>query len=671
MFGLTHKLALSNLLKNQRLYYPFALMSVVSTAIAYIFLSLYHNVGLVELWGADGVKRVMGMGNILVLLVVFLMVLYANAFVIKQRSKEFGLYRILGLEKKHLVYMTSMETQLFAVVTVGVGLLLGILLDSLSYAVLLKLMNVPVQLVATFQWKTVQSVVLAFAGIYLVTSLLNATRLSLSKSLQLVQGKKRGEKKGRLLWLQTLVGLGVLGTAYYMSQNVVAPLQAMNQFFLAVLLVVFATYLLFNAGIISLLRFLQKRASYYYKPANFISVSNLIFRMRKNAMGLATISILSTMVLVTLIGGINIYVGGERIASQDSPNDFSSIMHNGLDENGKLRGDAASVLDFSRQQVQTLDMPIEKEVFYVFRSAYTQSITDNQVVPLSNEEFAQFAAGSGDIAPPLLTIFTQEDYEEMTGEKLSLKDGQVAVYQEGLSLDKSQPLVVNGHSLEIVEFLSDNFTEGHLPRTVEQLSVQRIRLVVKDLEHLLSMEDEAYYVGYETSLSEEEQIQMTERYISVAIGDWDDVVPYAMISPMARAKSRSSYFQLAGSLFFIGIFLALIFFLALILVIYYKQISEGYEDRSRFVTMKQVGLDETEAKRSIRQQLLTVFFLPALVALTHMTFAYKMLRMILELMGVDSTQQIFQVTVVSAALYLVIYLLAYGLTSRSYHQIVK
>ncbi|MDW8710449.1 FtsX-like permease family protein [Streptococcus suis] len=323
MFGLTVRLALTNLKKNRRLYFPYALMTIVSTAIAYIFASLAFHPDLGQVKGADGVTMVLGFGMIVVMLAVAIMVFYANSFVMKQRSKEFGVYSILGLEKKHLLLMTFLENLVFAASSILTGLLLGLALDKLFYALLLKAMQMPVVLASTFQLKSLVTVLIYLFGIFALVSLFNIGKLGLSDSLKLVQGKKRGDKKTGLLWLQTLLALILLGAGYAIAQLVTSPLTAIPSFFGATLLVILGTYLLFHAGVISLLNWLKNRQTYYYKSDNFISVSNLIFRMRKNALGLATITILSSMFLVTMVGGLNIYIGGKDYIANQNPNDYS------------------------------------------------------------------------------------------------------------------------------------------------------------------------------------------------------------------------------------------------------------------------------------------------------------------------------------------------------------
>ena len=322
MFRLTNKLAISNLIKNRKLYYPFALSVILAVTISYLFYSLAFNPKIVDLRGASAIQFTLQLGLVVVTLASAIIVLYANSFVMKNRSKELGVYGMLGLEKRHLIGMTFKELLIFGLVTVTAGIGIGALFDNLIFALLLKLAKMKVELVATFQWSVVLSILLVFGFIFLVIVFLNAIRIIRMDALQLSREKAKGEKKGRFLVLQTLVGLITLGGGYYLAQSVKDPVSAVLTFFIAVMLVIFATYLLFNAGITVFLQLLKKNKRYYYQPNNLISVSNLIFRMKKNAVGLATIAILSTMVLVTMSAATSIYNGSENMKKLMYPHDF-------------------------------------------------------------------------------------------------------------------------------------------------------------------------------------------------------------------------------------------------------------------------------------------------------------------------------------------------------------
>ncbi|HEM4226258.1 FtsX-like permease family protein [Streptococcus suis] len=667
MFGLTVRLALTNLKKNRRLYFPYALMTILSTDIAYIFASLAFHPDLGQVKGANGVIQVLGFGMIVVMLAVAIMVFYANSFVMKQRSKEFGVYSILGLEKKHLFLMTFLENLVFSVGTILAGLLLGLALDKLFYALLLKAMQMPVVLASTFQLKSLVTVLIYLFGIFALVSLFNIGKLGLTDSLKLVQGKKRGDKKSGFLWLQTLLALILLGAGYAIAQLVTSPMQAIPSFFGATLLVILGTYLLFHAGVISLLNWLKQRQTYYYKPENFISVSNLIFRMRKNALGLATITILSSMFLVTMVGGLNIYIGGKDYIANQNPNDFSITV--------RLAGESSleRVQEWADASLETAELPVESKVVYPYQQAYFSDVTNQHVRFLKDEEASgmDFSDRVG-----IGYIIDQATYEKMTGETLQLASDQVAIFSKGVQYQAGQTLTFDEKEMEVVQVLPKNVTLGHLPDHGSFLLSQYLVIVVQDLTVFEKQTRSRYYMGFESSLSEEEQVNSQEVFLSGTFESelWEsNILPNGTnaISLAYRAYAMRSFFSFAGSLFFIGLLLSLIFLMAVVLVIYFKQISEGYEDRERFVIMTKVGLDEDQTRQSIRKQLLTVFFLPILLAFVHLAFAYKMLSSILLSIGVVNAGLMLQVTAGICGGYLLLYLVVYAITTRSYKQIIS
>ncbi|HEL1906741.1 TPA: FtsX-like permease family protein [Streptococcus suis] len=666
MFGLTVRLALTNLKKNRRLYFPYALMTILSTAIAYIFASLAFHPDLGQVKGADGVIQVLGFGMIVVMLAVAIMVFYANSFVMKQRSKEFGVYSILGLEKKHLFLMTFLENLVFSVGTILAGLLLGLALDKLFYALLLKAMQMPVVLASTFQLKSLVTVLIYLFGIFALVSLFNIGKLGLTDSLKLVQGKKRGDKKSGLLWLQTLLALILLGTGYTIAQLVTSPMQAIPSFFGATLLVIFGTYLLFHAGVISLLNWLKQRQIYYYKPENFISVSNLIFRMRKNALGLATITILSSMFLVTMVGGLNIYIGGKDYIANQNPNDYS------IDVGMQPTTSKAQTEEWAEAILEETDIPVESKVVYPYQQAYFSEVTNQQVRFLTEKEsWMDFSNQVG-----VGYILDKATYEKMTSQKLELAADQVAIYSKGVQYQAGQTLTFDEKEMEVAQVLPKNVTLGHLPDHVTFNFSKYLVIVVQDLTIFENQAENRYYMGFESSLSEEEQVNSQEVFLSGSFESelWEsNILPNGTnaISLAYRAYAMRSFFSFAGSLFFIGLLLSLIFLMAVVLVIYFKQISEGYEDRDRFVIMTKVGLDEDQTRQSIRKQLLTVFFLPILLAFVHLAFAYKMLSSILLSIGVVNAGLMLQVTVGICGGYLLLYLVVYAITTRSYKQIIS
>ena len=662
MFRLTNKLAVSNLIKNRKLYYPFALAVLLAVTVTYLFYSLTFNPKITEIRGGTTIQATLGFGMFVVTLASAIIVLYANSFVMKNRSKELGIYGMLGLEKRHLISMTFKELVVFGILTVGAGIGIGALFDKLIFAFLLKLMKLKVELVATFQMNVVIAVLVVFGLIFLGLMFLNALRIARMNALQLSREKASGEKKGRFLPLQTILGSISLGIGYYLALTVKDPLTALTTFFLAVLLVIFGTYLLFNAGITVFLQILKKNKKYYYQPNNLISVSNLIFRMKKNAVGLATIAILSTMVLVTMSAATSIFNASESFKKVMNPHDFGITGKNVEKEDlDKLLSQFASDKGYSVK---------EKEVL-----RYSNFGIANQ----EGTKLTIFEKGQNRVQPKtVFMVFDQKDYENMTGQKLSLSGNEVGLFAKNDGLKGQKTLTLNDHQFSVKEEFNKDFIVNHVPNQFNILTTDYNYLVVPDLQAFLDQFPDSaiynqFYGGMNViNVSEEEQLKVAEeyeKYLNQFNAQLDTEGSYVYGSNLADASSQMS--ALFGGVFFIGIFLSIIFMVGTVLVIYYKQISEGYEDRERFIILQKVGLDQKQIKQTINKQVLTVFFLPLLFAFIHLAFAYHMLSLILKVIGVIDTNMMLIVTLSICAIFLIAYVLIFMITSRSYRKIVQ
>ena len=662
MFRLTNKLAISNLIKNRKLYYPFALSVILAVTISYLFYSLAFNPKIVDLRGASAIQFTLQLGLVVVTLASAIIVLYANSFVMKNRSKELGVYGMLGLEKRHLIGMTFKELLVFGLVTVTAGIGIGALFDNLIFALLLKLAKMKVELVATFQWSVVLSILLVFGLIFLVIVFLNAVRIIRMDALQLSREKAKGEKKGRFLVLQTLVGLITLGGGYYLAQSVKDPVSAVLTFFIAVMLVIFATYLLFNAGITVFLQLLKKNKRYYYQPNNLISVSNLIFRMKKNAVGLATIAILSTMVLVTMSAATSIYNGSENMKKLMYPHDFD------------VKGQNIEVEDLDKLLTQYAS---EKNL-----TISNKDVLNYASFGLSSQEGTKltiFEKGQNNVMPKtVFLVFDQKDYEKMTGQKLNLTGNEVGLWARNDQLKGQKAFSLNNQDYTIKEAIQQDFVMNHVSNQYVLLVSDYNYLVVPNLQNFLEQyQDSAiytqFYGGMDVTASQEEQLKLTDDFdayvnnFSHNLKSEDAMVYNGTTKTDAIAEMNALF----GGILFIGIFLSIIFMVGTVLVIYYKQISEGYEDRERFVILQKVGLDQKQIKQTINKQVLTVFFLPVIFAFLHLAFAYHMLSLILKVIGVVDTAMMLSVTLSICGIFALIYVLIFMITSRSYRRIVQ
>ena len=665
MFKLSSKLAFSNLKQNRKLYYPFALAVILTTMILYSFIALASTPHLEDSYGGGATRTVLGFGSFVVQLVVIILVAYANGFVMKNRSKELALYSVLGMEKKHLLIMTLWELLFFYVLTVGVGLGLGLLFDRLIFALLLKCMGLPVVIQSTFQLGAVLDTLLGLALAFGLILLLNSFRLLRYSSLHLMQQKKAGEKKGRFLLVQTFLGLGLLGIAFYIALTVERPVAAVQGFFIAVILVILATYLLFNAGSITFLRFLKGRKSYYYKPENFISVSNLIARMRKNAAGLATISILSTMVLVTLTGSLNIFIGGHNYLDTVYPSDYMiSVGHMTSDaETEPVIKDVQAQIKKTADATNLSDYQVAQTTYW---SAEIRKI-DGRSLEVYEQSYQE--AGQEMKTEGVVNFFDQATYEQLTGQKVELGGNEILAYGYHYPGRLDAQLKINGKTFTIKEKLNSNFIQGKLSQGSLFQHQMGLYLVLPDLNQLGLKVDK----NLEFSITaKDKENQDFIGSVTKELYSTDKMSQYGAtyFGGYERYSIEKEWRETAGTLLFIGVFLSVIFLLATVLVIYYKQISEGYEDRENFVILQQVGLDQKQTGTTIRKQILTVFFLPLFFSFMYLGVAYKMIAKIVAILGATNAGLVLQTTLSICAVFFISYVLVFLLTSRSYRKIV-
>ena len=652
MFKLIFSMATSNLKKNHSLYLPYALTTIMVTMILYITHALSAMPELSTLRGGGAIAQTLGFGVIVVQLVALLTILYANAFVTKNRLKEYGLYSILGLDRKNIQLLSFIELLLFSVVSVGLGVVLGIVFHRFSFAVLLKLIRIPIGIEYSMQLGSIGFVLISMAFIFGVVFFLNATKMYMSRPLEMLSEKKKGETKGRFILLRALIGAVLLGGAYYMSQTIEAPVAALYSFFVAVLLVVLATYILFDAGSIALLSLLQKNKRLFYQPTNFISISNLKFRMRKNAAGLASICILSTMVLVTLATTVALQTGTADLLKKSYPTDYSATA---------FVEDTSTIPQLSEQ--------ISK------MKAKSKGTVTNEMNYLSVLRAAKSMEGGvdiegvypGDSPAAFITFLSAKDYNRIFGTNFQLGDNE-AVLGLVKGADKNVSAIrVNGQlTLQVKEMMdSTGFKEKlpQLPYVADNVYVAVVKDPTKMIDGKLGRG--FYYALWNTSTDTEAKTEEFEAYANVLEGSNEEFITVG-----SREDAAKDIYGFMGSLLFVGALLSVAFFIGAVLVIYYKQISEGYEDRDRFVILQKLGIDQKTIKKSINRQVLIVFFLPLVTAFIHTAFAFKMYRKIIQLFGVDGNVTL-NATIVIGAIFVVVYLIVYQITSRSYYKIIK
>lgn len=660
MFKLISSLAVSNLKKNRTLYIPFSIASITMMVITYILIALSTNKTILQSNGGSTVVMALGFGVVIMLLVSTLTMIYANGFVMKNRSKEFGLYSILGLGRSQIQLLQIVEMVLFAVINLIVGLVLGVLFNRLAFALLLKAMRFTVPISYEFQFASVIMIGILFSGIFVFLMILNAIKIRVSRPLELLREKKSGEKTGRFLSIRALIGVAILGYAYYISQSIESPIKALGWFFVAVLLVVIATYILFDAGSIALLRFLKNRKTFYYRPINFISVSNLIFRMRKNAMGLASICILSTMVLVTLGTTGSLQFGAQEVINRTSPTDFTfRNMYRNPEETAEYSKEAKQLAASASSKVTDYF-----EYSYILTGGNQEgNVLDTNVKKL------------GALPESMVVLVSVEDYNRNTGENITVKPGEMVIgeqYTEKIKPSFTQ-VTVGENTFSIGQVIEVNKLAAGL--------IVNPNITNHSYIGLLNEADMAKVVPYYSKENDEGYRAYTRQYIALwnTSSQTDDEKKKELEAYQqsdiaggidGKIEIAQLLFQFYGSLLFLGILLAIAFSVGAVLVIYYKQVSEGYEDRERYVILKKIGIDQPMIHQSINRQVLIVFFLPLLTAFLHTALSYKIVSKIVFIFGIKGS--IIGLTMLAVAgVFMIAYFLVYKITSREYFKIIN
>ena len=660
MFKLISSLAVSNLKKNRTLYIPFSVASITMMVITYILMALSTNKTILQSNGGNTVVMALGFGVVIMLLVSTLTMIYANGFVMKNRSKEFGLYSILGLGRSQIQLLQVIEMVLFAIINLIVGLVLGVLLNRLAFALLLKAMRFTVPISYEFQFASVIMIGILFSGIFVFLMILNAIKIRVSRPLELLREKKSGEKTGRFLSIRALIGVAILGYAYYISQSIESPIKALGWFFIAVLLVVIATYILFDAGSIALLRFLKNLKTFYYRPINFISVSNLIFRMRKNAMGLASICILSTMVLVTLGTTGSLQFGAQEVINRTSPTDFTfRNMYRNPEETAAYSKEAKQLAAGTASKVTD---------FYEYSYILTGGNQEGNVLDTNVKKL-------GTLPESMVVLVSVEDYNRNSGENITVKPGEMVIGEQYTERTKPSftQIAVGENTFSIGQVIDVNkFAAGLIvnPNITDHSYIG-----------LLNEEDMAKVVPYYSKENDEGYRAYTRHYIALwnTSSQTDDEKKKELEAYQqsdiaggidGKIEIAQLLFQFYGSLLFLGILLSIAFSVGAVLVIYYKQVSEGYEDRERYVILKKIGIDQPMIHQSINRQVLIVFFLPLLTAFLHTALSYNIVSKIVLIFGIKGS--IIGLTMLAVAgVFMIAYFLVYKITSREYFKIIN
>jgi len=662
--GLYGRLAFANFKNHRRLYVPYLLSCAGSAAMFYMMFFLVTSDALESMRGGDSLKSVLAFGCIVIAIFSTVIVLYANSFIMKTRKRELGLYNILGMEKKHIARLMAVETVYAAICAITLGIASGILFSKLLLLLICNMLSFSVPFGFDISTLGVAATLMLFGGIFFLALLWNVSRVHVAKPIELLSAANVGEREPKARWLLTLAGLIALGGGYALAVTTKQPGKAVLVFFAAVILVIIGTYCLFTAGGVTLLKCLKKNRGFYYRTRNFVSVSSMIYRMKQNAVGLANICILSTMVLVTLSTTICLYYGLEDTLRTMYPRNVE-IRAGSLDDRER-----ETLLSITADALENTGIGARNVLSYRSESLWCQR---------GGDAFLPYS-GQGDAFQ--ICLIPLEDYNAMTGGSAQLSPGEAFVF-----CPKSAPAGTAATFGDLRYYIVDALDS--LPIRENWYTVdgedQAWYFIVPEpadfeaIQAALASEGEAYngyslYYGFdvngeaeETDLAEVLEPALDDYVTSVATDAGGSGV---YLNYGYTGESRASYYTTYGGLFFLGIFLGLMFTCAAALIMYYKQISEGYDDRSRFDIMQKVGLSLAEVRASIRAQVLTVFFLPLVAAGVHVAFAFPLIAVLFRMLALTNVTLFLWCTLGCYAAFAALYAAVYALTARTYYRIV-
>lgn len=637
---------------------PYILMNIGIVTMFYIMHAISANDGLNVIPGSDSLKAILTFGTYVIGIFSAVFIFYTNSFLIKRRKKEIGLYNILGMGKRHLGRMLFLETIFVAIICIGLGLFSGLILSKLMYLILLKILTFSVSMKFTVSISSLAITSIYFSLVFLVTLIFNLGHIHLSKPIELLKGSNVGEREPKTKWLMTLVGIAALTAGYVIAQMVKAPLEALSSFFIAVVLVMVGTYYLFTAGSIALLKLLKKNKAFYYQPTHFTSISGMIYRMKQNAIGLANICILSTAVLVTLSTTVSLYIGLDDVLKERYPQDVSIQSIDISDVN------INAISEIIQLNAKTHEVEIKDETAFTY------------VYSAMKKTKSQFtAADRYGYAPDyyFIHLLSIEDYNKYSADDIVLETDEAVIFSN--SKPYGYPEIQLGDSKLQIKKEIDTFA-GMTQKDI--VLSNNYFVFVKDIDLALSIyksfenDSEAVAdpdVKYVISFDTDGELSNITAFNNALYESVNRNVSSTYME--SRLLSKKEFFALYGGFLFIGIFLGALFLMATVMIIYYKQVSEGYDDKTRFEIMQKVGMSQKEIKKTIQTQIVMVFFLPLVFAVIHIGFAFNVITKLLAIFNFINTPLFFLCTVGTIFIFALIYMCVFFITARAYYKIVR
>ena len=668
--GIFSRLAKQNIRNNKSTYIPYMITCIFCIAMIYMMEFLRDCPTLDQaVRQADEVRMIVFTGEIVVEIFCIIFLIYSNSFLMKRRQKEIGLYNILGLERNHIGIVMFLETIITSIGSLAGGIAAGIIGSKLALLLLLKLLHIPSVLGFYISVKGIFTCLFMFGIVFLMILFLNLAKIHLSRPVELLRGNNTGEKEPAAKWLMALIGFICLGAGYYLAVTTESPIKAITIFLLAVILVMAGTYLLFTAGSIVILKFLRRRKSFYYRTGNFISISGMLYRMKQNAIGLASICILSTGVLLMISMTVSIYFGINDIMLNRYPYDVDMSVTSISEK------ECQTAIEAFEKAIADNKVPVEKSVEEIYLDIVCSKNGDQILIKPTNT-----IRNSDSVL--VLSLLNQAEYERLTGISANLNDGEIfawypsAVQKDSVTVDETEFTVkkwLDKNPLTCGEdAVSDNAVLVVTDEDFKKFDDMRTEMY-KGVSSAPAGEDLTLHLGLDITGSETDKIDFGTPVMEAVknLRKNGGLSENSWITSGIRQQEYESYYADNGSLLFIGIFLGSLFLMGTAMIIYYKQISEGYEDQKRFEIMQKVGLSRREVRSSVRRQILMVFFLPLLMAMLHITMAFPMIRRLLLLFGMTNTKLFIGCTAGTALIFAVVYGLIYLMTARSYYHIVE
>ena len=659
------RLAKTNLSKNRQNILPYLLSCIGTVVMFFIMDTLAQGSGFDSMIGKDTILTVMGMGTYIIGLFAVIFLIYSNSFLAKRRKKEFGLFQILGMEKKHLAKILFFESLYLWAVSLGIGILLGVLLYRLLFLVLIKLTGLNGTIGFAFSAKAVGSTMLLFGLIFVINFLLSLRQIHVSQPVELLHGGAQGEREPKTKLLTAVFGFMLLGVGYYLALTCQSSMDALDKFFIAIALVMAGTYCLFSAGSIAFLKILKKNKNYYYQTRHFTSISGMLYRMKQNAVGLANICILSTGVLLVISISTCLWTGIEEVTYTRFPHQIS------IEANTGVSGIMKTVEPVSQKMIEEVKTGIdqhleEKQIkkeyesdqrYYVMLAA----VDRNKVEKTQSDDAA---------ASTLIKIMEESEYNQVTGEQVELEPGQALVFQAKQKNYGYDTIELGNQTYEVKKWNTDkkSYILDEKTQVYETMTVVTRNKEAKEAYAAVQgKEPEGYSWEYALDLTGDagEQIAVGDELETIltesSFNGWLEV----------REKERNTVYSLYGSILFLGVFIGALFLMGAVMIIYYKQVSEGFDDRKRFQIMQKVGMSRKEIRQTIQSQVVTVFFLPLVAAVIHTMAAFPFTKRIMALMNFPDSNMFLAATGMTIAAFTVVYLIVYVLTARAYYKIVE